>query len=124
MLKYLEDKFNYHPENMVSYKRNVIPNVSTKESNDSLVITIESKNDSKSTPYSPEVDTTSYTIPVEVTKRNRHAHWNYSRIYESRSNMEHILITIEMSIQIRENESGKVIIYILPKAITWGGGEG
>ena len=44
MLKYLEDKFNGHPEKMVLLQRHALPDVSTEDENDSIVAPIEEEN--------------------------------------------------------------------------------
>ena len=100
---------------------------STKEANDSLVTPTKEEEKSTSTPSAPAVDPPSSHVPEGATARNGHAHWLYFRVDEARAKMEHTLSTLELSIQIyqaikiiRDNESGKIIIQILSKAIKGG----
>ena len=129
MLKYLEAKFDEHPENMVSLQRYALTDVPAEELNDSLLEPIEEENESTSTQYLPEVYHLSYPIPVSATARNGHAHCIYFRVDESRAKMEHTLSTLDLTIQICQaikiiwnNESGKSSIQILSKENKWGGG--
>ena len=98
MLKYFEAKFNDCLENIVSHQRRALSDVPTEESNDSIFPQLRKKTSQCQHPLNQQYIFHQSLITLVSTATNGRAYWLYFFVDEARANMEHNIITLELSI--------------------------